>query len=160
MRIGVISDTHGHMEQTREAVRMLESMNVEEILHCGDIGEPSVVRLFDGWMTHFVLGNIDHEEKAFRREIEGGGHQYHGRFGEIELAGMRIALLHGDDEGRLEETIESGEWHLVCHGHTHVARQDKFGQTLVLNPGAIHHTRIHSVATVDLPSLEAWILPF
>ena len=159
IRIGVISDTHGQVEKTREGVRLLESMEVEQVFHCGDIGSMEIVRLFDAWKTHFVLGNCDHESTLPQREIEEAGHVFYGRFGQIELAETRIALIHGDDQRRLDEAIHSGDWNLICHGHTHVARQDRFGETLVLNPGAIYRARQHSVALVELPTLESWILP-
>ena len=57
--IGVISDTHGHIVNTRRAVRMFESMQVQQVLHCGDIGSPEIPPLFDAWPTHYVLGNVD-----------------------------------------------------------------------------------------------------
>ena len=37
MRIGILSDTHGHVANTLEAVRMLEMLDVETLLHCGDL---------------------------------------------------------------------------------------------------------------------------
>jgi predicted phosphodiesterase len=37
MRIGIVSDTHGHLHNTLSAVRMLESLDVAAVLHCGDI---------------------------------------------------------------------------------------------------------------------------
>lgn len=45
MRVGIISDTHGQVDFTRPAVRMLESLDVERLFHCGDIGSPEVVEL-------------------------------------------------------------------------------------------------------------------
>ncbi|MGH8164977.1 MAG: metallophosphoesterase family protein, partial [Rhodanobacteraceae bacterium] len=38
MRIGVVSDTHGHALNALDAVRLLESLDVELVIHCGDIG--------------------------------------------------------------------------------------------------------------------------
>ena len=46
MRVGIISDTHGQVDFTRPAVRMFESLDVERVFHCGDIGSPEVVELF------------------------------------------------------------------------------------------------------------------
>jgi hypothetical protein len=46
LRIGVISDTHGQLEPTQHAVRILQSLEVEVVLHCGDIGTADVVRQF------------------------------------------------------------------------------------------------------------------
>lgn len=72
MLIGVISDTHGHVEFTRPALEVFRNEGAERLLHCGDIGSPEVVRLFDNWPTHFVFGNADHDRKNLRRAIEGG----------------------------------------------------------------------------------------
>ena len=61
MRIGVISDTHGHVANTWAAARLLKSLEVEQVLHCGDIGTPAIPKLLTAWPTHFVFGNCDHE---------------------------------------------------------------------------------------------------
>ena len=45
-RIGVVSDTHGHTVYARQAVRMLESLDVQLVLHCGDIGSADIVEMF------------------------------------------------------------------------------------------------------------------
>lgn len=155
MRVGVVSDTHGHLANTRDAVRMLHSLDVNLVLHCGDIGSVEVVDLFAPWPTHFVFGNVDYDRPALERAIEAAGLTCHDRFGTLELSGRKLAWLHGGDERLLEETICSGTWDLVCHGHTHVARLVRQGPTLVLNPGAVYRANPHTVAWVDLPSLAA-----
>jgi uncharacterized protein len=159
MLIGVVSDTHGHVANTRQAVRMLESCEVEMVLHCGDIGSIDVVRLFDRWPTHFVFGNVDDQLDLLRDAIEKAGQTCHGRFGELELAGRRIALLHSDDGPRFRETVVSGRYDLVCYGHTHFAEKHHEAATLVLNPGALYRARPHSLAIVRLPELEVTHVP-
>jgi hypothetical protein len=72
----------------------------------------------------------------------------------IQLEKRNIALMHGHDTRLLDKSTRSGEWHIICHGHTHSPRHDIVGNTLVLNPGAISRTIYPSVATVDLESLE------
>jgi predicted phosphodiesterase len=47
----------------------------------------------------------------------------------------------------------------VCYGHTHVAESHLEGRTLVLNPGALYRATPHSIATVDLQTMEATIVP-
>ncbi len=153
-RIGIISDTHGQVEYTRSAVRMLESLTPELLIHCGDIGAAEIVRMLKPWPTHYVFGNVDADEVMLRRAIEACGHTCHDRFGSLEVEGIRIAFLHGDDGSLLERTITSGDWDLVCHGHTHRRREERLGKTLVLNPGAIYRASPHSFAIVDLPTLE------
>ena len=153
MRIGVVSDTHGQILFTRQAVRILESLEVDEVLHCGDIGSPEIVRLFAPWPTHFVFGNVDDDERELRAAIAAAGKTCHGRFGELELGGVQIALLHGDDSTRLKTAVASGRYQLVCSGHTHVARKRQVGTTLDLNPGALYRADPHSFAIVELPTL-------
>jgi len=153
MLIGVVSDTHGHVEYTREAVRVLKSCQVEAVIHCGDIGTPAIVRLFDGWPTHFVFGNCDDDKAGLRAAMQTAGQTCHERFGSLELLGKRIAFLHGDDSRLLAETASAGSWHLVCYGHTHQASEERQGGTIVLNPGALYRATPHSIALVQLPEL-------
>jgi putative phosphoesterase len=154
MIVGIVSDTHGHVEYTRAAVRMLQGFEVAQVIHCGDIGSTEVVELFRAWPTHFVLGNVDSHAPSWRRFIEQAGQTFHGRFGSLEIEGRRIAFLHGDDARLLEETIAGGEYDLVCHGHTHVAKRHARGKTLVVNPGALYRAERHSIAIARLPELE------
>ncbi len=154
MQIGIISDTHGDLNTTQKAVRMFESLEVDEVIHCGDLCDPPVVSLFSAWPTHFVFGNMD-DQVMLRGAIETSGQTCHERFGQVQREGRRIAFLHGDDGRLLRETIRRGSWDLVCHGHTHVAVQYVEESTLVINPGAIWRTGLPSVAVVDLPSLKA-----
>jgi putative phosphoesterase len=158
MRLGIISDTHGHVELSRPAVRMLESLEVDAVLHCGDIGSMAIVELFAKWPTHFVFGNCDHGTEAFAAAIKRAGQTCHGLFGDLEFEGVRVALLHSHDHRRFRESISSGDYQLVCYGHTHVAAVDRHGKTLVVNPGAIYRADPHSVAVVELPALEATII--
>jgi uncharacterized protein len=158
MRLGVVSDSHGHVELVRPALRMLESLEVDVVLHCGDVGSAAVVNLFSAWPTHFVFGNCDADRQGLAAAIEAAGQTCHGEFGELELEGRRIALLHSDDHRRFRNALSGGEWDLVCYGHTHVASIERHGQTLALNPGALFRANPHSLAIVDLPEVEAAIV--
>jgi uncharacterized protein len=158
MRLGIVSDTHGHVELTRPAVRMLESLEVETVLHCGDIGSTDVIELFAAWPTHFVFGNCDYDTKSLEAAIHSAGQTCHGLFGDLELGGVRVALLHSHERQRFRQTIDSGDYRLVCYGHTHVAAIDRRGETVVLNPGAIYCAEPHSIAVVDLPAVKATII--
>lgn len=158
MRLGIVSDSHGHVEFTRPAVRMLESMEVDRVLYCGDIGSVAVVELFAAWPTDFVFGNCDHQRTELAAAIEAEGQACHGAFGDLEIEGLRIALLHSDDRRKFEEVTRSGAWDLVCYGHTHVAQIEHVGETLVVNPGALYRAEPHSLAIVELPELSATIV--
>ena len=158
MRIAVLSDTHGDTLSTLAAVRMLECLEVEVILHCGDIGTPAIPHLLQSWPTHYVFGNCDGNEPLLREAIQSAGHTCHERLAELTLDGRRIAIIHSDDRWQFLETVRSNKFDLVCDGHTHIAKQEQVGKTLVLNPGALHRANPHSVAIVDLATLEATIV--
>ncbi|TWT38007.1 phosphodiesterase [Posidoniimonas corsicana] len=159
MRIGVISDTHGHVDLTQDAVRMLESLEVEAVLHCGDVGGADVVRQFHQWPTHFVAGNCDYDLDSLGAAVDAEGQHWHGQFADLAFDGVRVALLHSHDRKRFKQTIQAGEHELVCYGHTHVAAIDETGPVMVLNPGAVYRASRPSVAVVELSPLSATIVP-
>lgn len=153
MRLGVVSDTHGHLPHARAAATLLAGLNVDAVLHCGDIGSAAIVPLFAAWPAHFVFGNVDHDRDELRHAIRRNEQICHDRFGALQLDDTSIAFLHGDDVSALTAAIESQEFDLVCHGHTHKTRLEREGRTLVVNPGALYRASPHTLATIELPSL-------
>jgi len=141
------------------AVRLLEELDVAALLHCGDIGTPEIPPLFQAWPTHYVFGNCDYEEDELRQAIQKvPGHVCHERMGTIELGGRQIAIIHSDDRWKFLETVRSNKFDLVVYGHTHIAKEEKVGRTLVLNPGALYRSNPHSFAVVDLDTMAAEII--
>ncbi len=153
MLLGVVSDTHGHLANAQAAARKLAEYEIASVIHCGDIGSEDIVPVFAPWPSHFVLGNVDDKPSVLEGAINAAGLHYHGRFGELQLAGRSIAFLHSDDSRRFDETIASQQYDLVCYGHTHVAAAKQTGRTLVLNPGALFRARSHTIAIVDLADM-------
>jgi len=151
-KLGVISDTHGLLDETVFAVQLFREHGVQAVVHCGDIGSVSVVRAFQGIDTHFVLGNMDGDGDTLRIAAEETGNRLHGWFGSLEQSGKRIAFLHGHLT-QFERESESGNWDLLCFGHTHVAALQKRGSTTLLNPGAFIKVPRPTVAIVALPDL-------
>ncbi|WP_437228343.1 metallophosphoesterase [Planctomicrobium sp. SH661] len=159
MNIGVVSDTHGSIPNTLQAVTLLSRYDVSAVLHCGDIVSAGIVPLFAEWPTHFVFGNCDSETRSLRVAIEEAGQTCHGRFGELELDGRKIALIHSDDASLFQQTIASQEYDLVCYGHTHRYEHHQEGKTLVLNPGALYRANPHSFAVVNLKTMKVTHVP-
>jgi hypothetical protein len=158
MRIGVISDTHGHVPNTLAAVRMLESLDVAELLHCGDLCSCEIPRLLSAWPAHYVFGNCDIDLDAMRQAIAAAGGLCHGWFGDLSLGGRQVALIHSHDARRFRQVTTSGQYDLVCYGHTHAAEFHREGRTLLLNPGALYRANPHTIAVVDLATLAAKII--
>ncbi|GAA4435210.1 YfcE family phosphodiesterase [Bremerella cremea] len=154
MQIGVVSDTHGHSDFAQAAAYMLETFSVEQVLHCGDIGSTGVVQVFSTWPTHYVFGNTDDARDVLRDEIMACGGTCHETFGDFRIDNRRIGMTHGDDAALLMRMIRSHDFDLICSGHTHQMLVREEGPTLVLNPGALYRARRHTIAIVDLKTME------
>jgi hypothetical protein len=152
MLVAVISDTHSKHIQVEKALAILEREAVQAVLHCGDICDEETVRLFARWPTHFVLGNNDFDQAGIGWACRETGATLHGRLAEFQLAGKRLAITHGDDLSLLRKAIHGGTFDFVFHGHTHQARWNHQGRTLVFNPGALHRARPKTFGLVDLAS--------
>jgi putative phosphoesterase len=137
---------------------MFESLEVERVLHCGDVGSPEVVELFAPWPTDFVFGNCDTNPKQLRSAIERAGKVCHGEFADLDIEGVRVALLHSHDRRLFVASVGSSRYQVVCYGHTHVAAIEHRGETLLVNPGAIYRAQPHSVAVLELPAMTARIV--
>lgn len=158
MKIGIVSDTHGHVARTKAAASLLAQANVEAVLHCGDIGSAEVIRQLYDWPGHFVVGNVDQGIENELADAMSQQQTWHGEFADFVLHERRIAIAHGHDRKRLESCLASDVYDLVCCGHTHQAQQRRVGNTLLLNPGALYRSAAPSCAVVDLATLEVQML--
>jgi len=150
MQIGILSDSHGRHASVERALAILQARQVNTVLHCGDIDDADTVWLFHGFTAHFVFGNCDHERASLRQAVYGIGETLYEPFGRLELDGVRIAFLHGDDSRLLYDLEHSGDYDFVFHGHTHVAAERQTGPTRVVNPGALHRANPKTLAVLDL----------
>jgi putative phosphoesterase len=152
MRIGILSDTHGRQRTTEAALDVLRERNITTVLHCGDIDDTNTVGLFRGFTAHFVFGNCDWDREGLRRAAEEIGATLHEPFGHLELGGVKIAFLHGDDGRLLRDVEQSGAFDFLFYGHTHHAEEHRTGPTRVVNPGALHRARPKTFVILDLAS--------
>ena len=152
MIIGILSDSHGDVQTTMKAARLLQKNGAEVLFHCGDVGlETVLIELATlDIPTHVVLGNIDLYDSAFSGFPNTTSVQLHGRFADMEVDGKRIALLHGDDDRKLKEVVASGDYDYIFRGHTHMREDERFGRTRMINPGALYRAHPHTAATLDL----------
>jgi putative phosphoesterase len=154
MRIGIVSDSHGRRLAVSLALAELRERGVTTVLHCGDIDDPETVELFRGFTAHFVFGNCDIDKSALRSVIADIGGTLHENFGSVELEGVKIAFLHGDDHRMLRDVELSGYYDFLFYGHTHQAEEHRTGPTRVINPGALHRARPKTFVVLDLRRRE------
>ena len=153
MRIGLLSDTHNQLQTTRQALARFKARGIDRLIHCGDITEPKIIKLFHNWDTAFVFGNIDRDRAGLAQAVtRTPGPNHIGTTYEVTLDGLNIAVCHGHDQELLEAMITSQDYDLVCHGHFHRRRNEQAGTTWVVSPGALGGTshEPRSVGIVDL----------
>ena len=136
--IGIISDTHDNVFAIKKAVEVFKKKNVELVLHLGDIIAPVTVLYFKDLRVKFVLGNCDGDVENIKKRINEIDGEFLGTFSELELKNKKIALLHGKDAKKLNELILSNEYDYILHGHTHTKRDEKIGNTRIINSGAFY----------------------
>lgn len=149
MHIAIVSDTHSRTATIERALDMIRERGIELILHCGDIEDDDAVRLFPAH-THFVFGNCDHDRDGIRTAVAEIGATLHESFGNVELAGKKLAFTHGDDGTMLRDLIRAETFDYLFHGHTHVLRDERIGPTRVINPGALHRARPKTFLVLDV----------
>jgi putative phosphoesterase len=139
LQIGIVADSHDCLPRIKDAVNRLNSDSVELVLHAGDYSAPFVTDSYKSLKSRMigVLGNNDAERIALRDRFAEAGHEIRGRFADVKVDNLRIALIHGDEDEMLKSLIDSGGYDVVAFGHTHQAQVIKEGHTLVINPGEI-----------------------
>jgi len=164
MQIGIISDTHDNVPAVEAAMERFAAEGVDALVHCGDFVAPPVIPHLDreGVPVHAVRGNNDGEREGLREafaSLDGG--TLHGRFAELAVDGVDLAVLHGERRPVIEALAASGAYDYVLHGHWHVTEQRTVGDTTVLNPGAHFptvpddHRTVAVLDTADAPGQAA-----
>ena len=142
MKIGLISDTHGYID---ERIEHHLSM-CDEIWHAGDVGDQVVLdRLEAIAPVKGVHGNID-------------GTSVRKRLPEWELNeydGLRVLMIHiagplGKYSPQTRALVQEHKPDVLVCGHSHilrVKRDDRFN-LIYLNPGAAGRHGFHKVRTL------------
>ncbi|QAA76308.1 MAG: hypothetical protein BIP78_0542 [Candidatus Bipolaricaulis sibiricus] len=157
MRIGVVSDTHDHLDRLRRALEVCRKEGAALVLHAGDFISPFTAVPFveTGLSLIGVFGNNDGDVRHLQERFRGCGELHAGPH-ELGLAGRRVVLMH--EPRTLDALIDSGRYDLVVYGHTH--RVDvRGGFPRVVNPGECCGwiTGRATCAVVDLSTLETQI---
>jgi len=152
-RIGLLSDSHGQLEQTRQAVEMLIGHGVQRIIHLGDICDKKVLdELVAGQVenvsVHVVFGNMDFDPDGFGGHAKAIGIHVDHPMGHIDLDGKVFAFTHGHLDKLMEAALAENVDYLF-HGHTHVARDSRVGATRIINPGALFRASRYTVALLE-----------
>lgn len=148
--IGVISDTHDNVANILKAIKVFENLEVDFIIHCGDVISPATVKFFKGIHIKVVKGNCDGDVEHLKQILDEIRGEYFGEIGELDILGKKILVYHGSDQNKLKEFIGKGEYDYILTGHTHKTMDEKIGKTRVINPGAHYYGCENKIVLLDL----------
>jgi len=141
MNIAIISDTHDNITNIHKALSWMKKNNIRQIIHCGDICAPSILREIAntfGKKIHVVFGNVDGDQFTIGKDIGDGTLKnvtLYGDLGEVKIGNKHIAFTHKPHFARA--LAETGKYDLVFYGHTHKPFEEKIGNCELVNPGTL-----------------------
>jgi putative phosphoesterase len=142
-RIGLLSDTHGHLDQ-----RVFEHFkDCNEIWHAGDLGDESVADALQAFKPfRAVYGNIDdiNIRSRFPEDLF------------FECENLKIWLTHIGGtppkyNPRIKKILRQQVPDIFICGHSHILkikRDSAMNNMLYLNPGAAGNQGFHSMRTM------------
>jgi putative phosphoesterase len=146
MKIGLISDTHDHLDPRIPAL----FTGVEHILHAGDIGGKSVLAALRAIAPiTAVLGNTDNHLRGLDlNNLE-----------RCKLGGKAFLVIHAGRPQDLNEDARGMIFNgdkpdVVVFGHTHHPEQIVENGVLFVNPGSASRPRMHHPATVAIAEIH------
>ncbi len=135
--IGILSDTHDHVDAMAAAMQVLQAGGAEHFIHCGDVGGPAILDHLAGVHASLVWGNNDWDRRDLERYASRLGIACYGSSADLTLGGKTFAVIHGDNL-RLRQSILAAQQHdYLLQGHTHVRHDERVGRTRIINPGAV-----------------------
>jgi len=138
MKIGIMSDSHDHLDNIKKCVEIFKERKVNYVLHLGDFISPNAILACRGIELIGIFGNNDGDKFRLLTAFNKINSSIKGEFYEFEEEGLKIACYHGTEPELKDALIECGKYNVVIYGHTHICRNDTVGNTLVLNPGTAH----------------------
>ena len=153
MKILVLSDSHGNIENMAQAVER-ESPHMN--LHLGDCWRDGerLHDLFPEIPFHQIPGNCDFRPAEPTEQL-------------LFLEDKRVLICHGHTYGVKQSMMSAGytaeeqNLDLFLFGHTHRPFVDMRGKTLFLNPGSIgdYHHPFYGIITLENGKMNGRTVP-
>lgn len=163
MLLGLLSDSHNNRPDVQYTIEVFKTLGVKVVLHMGDLISALLLEEFRDFSLYLSFGNGDDPDNILSKASNFPDQLVCEEMLDLNLAGKRIFMIHGDHKIELERRILSGSYDYVFHGHTHRFRDEMIGSTRVINPGALGGRYIgeRSFATLDLTKneLQRYFIP-
>jgi putative phosphoesterase len=167
-KIGLLSDAHGRGKITADAAALLVREGARRLIYLGDVGSPEVIDALliphpdkpdQTVPVNMVFGNVDWDVADLTRYATELGIQVDHPVGRMQFDdGSVMVYFHGDQssafDGPLHEQVR-----YLCHGHTHMVKDDRVGNTRIINPGALYRAGSYTVALLDTNTDQLTFFP-
>lgn len=143
MKIGIVSDTHGKVDTSIEALKKIADL--ELIIHLGDYADDA--KKIEEEMNIdviYVRGNCDYKDIDVELEKM------------IEILGKKIFITHGhnyDVKNGVSKLFYRGKElnaDIILYGHSHMSTKVEHEDILILNPGSSGEPRSGSKGSIAL----------
>lgn len=133
MKVLVISDTHGNIENAKRVLNQVIPADVETVLHCGDYMSDArlLEKFYPQVAIYGVYGNCDVGFGGAYSEV-------------VTLEGVSIYMSHGHRYGVKWGEYDEVAIDAIAHeatvaicGHSHQAYLEKKQGVLIMNPGSL-----------------------
>ena len=157
MKIGVISDTHGHMDA--EALEILRGSDL--IFHLGDIGSADVIAELEKIApVRAVAGNHEPDDIAGRygkmETFEAGGKTFLLSHGFITFSWEHINMFFSGYMRKVNEM----KFDCLVYGHSHYPSIKRMGARYFFNPGYAGPDTTHPGRAVGLIEITGGEMKF
>ena len=133
MKILIVSDTHGRLENLERVIEMTKP--IDALIHLGDVeGQEDYIRRLVPCAAYMVSGNNDFFS-MLPRELE------------FDLGKYKVLITHGHyyyvslNTEELRRQARSRGKDIVMFGHTHKPYLDTEDGITILNPGSLSYPR-------------------
>ena len=150
MILGILSDTHNRIDAMRAGMAALRAAGAEFYIHCGDLGNETILDELAGVPNAAVWGNNDLDRVRLGHYAASIGVNIHDPAAHLELDGKKIVVTHGDDARILRTVLQENTANYLFFGHTHAAMDERHGQVRAINPGALYRAKPKTVAVLNL----------
>ncbi len=143
MEIAIVSDIHDNLKNLNTLLDICEAREIQHLICCGDLCSPFVIGALgeSNLNCYIVFGNNDSDKFNMLRLAE----QYKNLrlFGDyigdeenpLILDGVRFGVTHYPFYA--QTMVKTGWFDAVFFGHSHSFHKQKFGKSLLLNPGEV-----------------------
>jgi putative phosphoesterase len=134
VKIGIVSDSHDHVNQLTRVMDVFRSARVDAIVHAGDFVAPFCCKILvkQGVPVYGVLGNNDGEVRGLQallgNDVKKGARR-------IQLAGKKITIIHDIAKLALPQERAEHQTDIIIYGHTHVVDLSTKSDMRMVNPG-------------------------